>query len=105
MEHISLVCLQETKLDTISDFDVIQLLGSGFNYVFLSVVHTRGGILVAWRTNACVISSSSSQSFLVSVRLRQACGGPKWWLTAVYGSSMDTDKPAFLSELHDLRQV
>jgi exonuclease III len=41
-EWISLVCLQETKLDVISDFDVIEILGLGFDYVFWPAVHTRG---------------------------------------------------------------
>jgi hypothetical protein len=44
----SLVCLQETKLETISDYDVIQLVGTSFDYVYLPAVQTRGGILVAW---------------------------------------------------------
>jgi hypothetical protein len=41
------VCLQETKLETISDYDVIQLVGTSFDYVYLPAVQTRGGILVA----------------------------------------------------------
>jgi exonuclease III len=39
-EPISLVCLQETKLDDILYIDVIQLFGFGFDYVFLPAVHT-----------------------------------------------------------------
>jgi exonuclease III len=42
VERISLVCLQETKLHVVTDFNVIQILGSGFDYVFLSVVQMRG---------------------------------------------------------------
>jgi hypothetical protein len=37
-EWVSLVCIQETKLDVIFDFDVIQLLGAGFEYVYLPAV-------------------------------------------------------------------
>jgi exonuclease III len=47
-EHPSLVYLQETKLSVISDFDIMQILGAGYNYVFLVASHTRGGILVIW---------------------------------------------------------
>jgi hypothetical protein len=47
-EWISLVCIEETKLDVISDYDVIQLLGTSSENVYLLVVHTRGGILVAY---------------------------------------------------------
>jgi exonuclease III len=104
-ERISLVCLQETKLQNISDYDVIQLVATDFDYVFLSAVQTRGGILVAWRTTSRVTSDMSSQSFSLSVRLHQVCGGLKWWLTSVYNLSRDEDKPLFLAELHDLRVV
>jgi hypothetical protein len=41
-EWPSLVCLQETKKAIISNFDVMQLLGTGFDYVYLPVVQTRG---------------------------------------------------------------
>jgi hypothetical protein len=37
-----LVCLQETKLDVISDFDVMKIIGSGFDYSYLPAIHTRG---------------------------------------------------------------
>jgi hypothetical protein len=46
-ECLSLLCLQETKLDVITDFDIIQILGLGFDYVYLSPSHTQGGVLVA----------------------------------------------------------
>jgi hypothetical protein len=37
--------------------------------------------------------------------MRLVAGGPDWWLTIVYGPSRDEEKPAFLTELHDLWQV
>jgi hypothetical protein len=42
-ERLSLVFLQENKLDVINDFDDLQIIGSGFNYFYLPAVHTRGG--------------------------------------------------------------
>jgi exonuclease III len=59
-ENISLVCLQETKMDAISDFDIMQILGAGFDYFFLPVVQTRGGILVAWKPSAWNVSNTST---------------------------------------------
>jgi exonuclease III len=48
-EHILFVCLQETKLAVISDFDIMQILGAGFEYFYLPAVQTKGnfGRLVA----------------------------------------------------------
>jgi hypothetical protein len=103
-ERISLVCIQETKLDVISNYDVIQLLGSGFEYVYLPAIHTQGGFLVAWCASVWVASRSSTQLFSVSVWLHHTDDGPKWWLTSVYGPSLDANKDA-LDELHDLWQV
>jgi hypothetical protein len=104
-ECISLVCLQETKLDSISDFDVIQLFSSSFDYVFLPAVHMCGGILVAWHNSASEVTTSSSRSFLVLIRWHRVMSSPNWWLSTVYGPCRDEDKPVFLVELHELRQV
>lgn len=56
MEHPSIVCVQETKLAVISDFDVMQCLGPGFDYFFLLAVQTRGGILLAWRSDTWLVA-------------------------------------------------
>jgi exonuclease III len=51
-ECSSIVCLQETKLSVIFDFDLIQIVGVGFDYCFLPAVGTCGGILLAWHTSS-----------------------------------------------------
>jgi hypothetical protein len=38
----SIVCIQESKLVVILDYDIAQCLGVGFDYAYLPVVHTRG---------------------------------------------------------------
>jgi hypothetical protein len=48
---------------------------------------------------------SPSWQFSVSVKVKQMQEGTEWWLTTVYVPNRDEDKPAFLAELHDLRQV
>ena len=46
----SIICLQETKLCSISDFDILSILGSGFsNFVYSPAIGTRGGVLISWR--------------------------------------------------------
>jgi hypothetical protein len=47
-EKPSLVCLQETKLHVIIDFNVMQILSARFDYAYLLADGTRGGILVTW---------------------------------------------------------
>jgi hypothetical protein len=92
-------------IDLILNFDVMQLGGSGFEYVFLLTMHTCGGILVAWCTSTWEVVTSSTRPFWVSIRLCPAAGGPDWWLTTVYGPSRGEDKPVFLVELHELQHV
>jgi hypothetical protein len=72
IERLSLVCLQETKLDVISDFDLMQTMGNGFDYSYLPVVHTRGGILIAWHAIAWLVSSISVRTYSVSVMIKEA---------------------------------
>jgi hypothetical protein len=38
----SLVCIQESKLDVVSDYDIMQMVGAQFDYS-LPAVHTGGG--------------------------------------------------------------
>jgi hypothetical protein len=104
-ERLSLVCLEETKLDVINDFDVMQILGPGFDYVYLPTVHTRGGILVTRKGVVWSVSSASTRTFSVSIRIKLASGGPEWWLSLVYGPANDAEKPVFLTELQELRAV
>jgi hypothetical protein len=51
------------------------------------------------------VSSSSTHTFLVSIKIRLATGRPNWWLTSVYEPTRDGDKPTFLTKLHELCAV
>lgn len=104
-ERPSLICLQETKLFVINDFDVLCIAGAGFDYVFLPAANTRGGILVAWRSDTWAVTNVSMHTYSVSAKVQALADGNEFWLTTVYGLATDPDKPAFLQELHDLRQV
>jgi exonuclease III len=104
-ERSSIVCLQETKLNVITDFDLIQIVETGFDYCYLPTEGTRGGILVAWRTTCWSASWSSLHLFSVSIRLKHISQDHEWWLTSVYGPSVVGQKAAFLNELNELRLI
>jgi hypothetical protein len=61
--------------------------------------------MVAWKATAWSALCISSWSFSVSVKMKSLASGLEWWLTTVYDPSHDVDKPSFISELHDLRQL
>jgi hypothetical protein len=90
-------------LHVINDFLVMEIVGPGFDYAYLSTEQTRGGNLVAWRNSMWSAINVSTRPYSVSVKIRHISLDVDWWLTAVYGSSRDQDKPAFLTELNELR--
>lgn len=48
--RVDVVCLQETKMPSISQRDVLSMLGADFNqFIVLPSVGASGGILVTWR--------------------------------------------------------
>lgn len=101
-ERPSLVCLQETKLSVISHFDVMQILGAGYDYTYLPAAGTRGGILVAWKASAWSVTHICPRTYSTSARVKLNCDDSEMWRTTVYGPSSEADKPAFLEELHEL---
>jgi exonuclease III len=71
--------------------------------LLLPVVHTCGGILVAWDANCWSVSSPILRSHSLSVKMApRANPNDTWWLTNVYGPRGAAAKIGFLQELRDL---
>ena len=101
----AVICLQETKMCSVSDFDILSILGSGYsNFVYGPAHGSRGGILVAWHDGTFASVASVIKDNSVSVQLKSV-SGPLWWFTGVYGPHQDSLKPAFLQELRDIRNA
>jgi hypothetical protein len=73
-ERPSVVCLQETKMHVIFQSNVMQFLGTGFDYFFLLADGTRGDVLLAWRTDIWSTSSTSARYFSVLASLTPVAG-------------------------------
>jgi len=102
-ERVSLLALQETKLNDCDDAIIRELVGVGFDYCFLPACHTCGGILLAWRTDVWSASNSSRGAFTLTVNITLRSSDDSWWLTSVYGPQADSDKVLFLEELRSIR--
>lgn len=64
---INLVCLQETKLDVIDQFIVLQCFGLYFDdFAYLSAVETHGGILLPWNSMAIDVHNLSLNDNFIS---------------------------------------
>jgi exonuclease III len=101
VDRPSIVCIQETKMYVILDYDVLQFLGPGFDYLFLPE-QTRGGIMSAWLDMGWAMSAPSTCRFLVSTKIRNISGGEEWWLTSTYCPTQNSDKHEFLTKLCEL---
>lgn len=67
----SLVCLQETKLATLSDSLARDTLGLALNsYLELGAQGTRGGILLAWDKELLSITNAVNRVFTITATVQ-----------------------------------
>lgn len=101
----SIVCLQETKLDSVDKNLILELLGPLFTdaFCFLPADGTRGGIILAFNSDLFNIQSSSATANTVSATIAMRASVASWSVTAVYGPQGDTEKLAFINELKAIR--
>jgi exonuclease III len=101
--RIDVVCLQQTKMEAISQVSVLQMLGPEFsNFIFHPSVGASGGILIAWRDYLDLMGNSRVDNHSTSVQF-YLTEGPTWWLTCVYGPQGNDAKVQFLQELRQIR--
>jgi exonuclease III len=100
------VCLQETKLQEISESPVTEMLGVKFksNFSFLPSAGTCGGIQIAAFEDHFRSLSSSRTRFTLTVRIQVLLDASEWAFTGAYGPQLKVDKIAFLEELRVLCQ-
>jgi hypothetical protein len=95
----SIVCASESKLDSVSPYIVTESFGARYNqFISLPAVGTAGGIVLAWCSQDVRVLATRVDTFSVSVHIEME-GGVAWWLTTVYGPTVEALKPAFLDEL------
>jgi exonuclease III len=83
--HVNLVCLQETKMEHIDRFIVMQTLGPAFDgFAYLPAQETRGGILLAWNTSILEVANVVLDTYSITGEVITR-GGQRWWITGVYG--------------------
>lgn len=99
----SVVCLQETKLNVISNALASQFLGPNISmFHYLPADGTRGGVLLGWDPTVVDCSDVTLNEFFLSALLSFVDGGSHG-LTIVYGPQAEQDKIRFLQELRDSR--
>lgn len=69
-----LVCLQETKIQTMTPRILLSMLGTDLDHHVVPAEGTRGGILVAWSGAACQAITTRVDTYTVSVLLQNNDG-------------------------------
>ena len=100
----SIACLQETKLQVIDDSLASDFLGSGLpSYTYLPAAGVCGGIALAWNPDFVTVSDVSLKAYSLTARITMRLSNISYMLTTMYGPSQDSEKPAFIAELKDLK--
>jgi len=100
----SIACLQETKLQVIDDSLASDFLGSGLpSYTYLPAAGVCGGIALAWDLDFVTVSDVSLKAYSLTARITMRLSNISYMLTTVYGPSQDSENPAFIAELKDLK--
>lgn len=100
----NIICLQETKLQCLDLNIVMQCLGRNFtDFVYLPASGTRGGILLAWDSSHVSLSNVHHANYSITALVDSSEG--RWWLSSDYGPHQDLDRPIFLQELRDIRDL
>jgi mannosylglycoprotein endo-beta-mannosidase len=103
--HANIICLQETRLNVIDRFLVMQILGPSFDgFSYLPAIETRGGILSAWDSSAIQISHLVMDSFALTGQVHTRDNN-NWWIMVVYGPPDNDRKVQFLQELSERRML
>jgi exonuclease III len=103
--RVNLVCFQETGMDVIDVFHVLQCLGQSFDgFVYLPAIDTRGGILLAWASSVMEVTNVSFDTYAVTGQVK-TLDNEAWWLTVVYGPQSTVEKMDFLAELSERRNL
>ena len=103
-QKLDLFCLQETKMQVMSD-DVARSLGTGrfLGWEAMNATRSTGGVLVVWDKRSLEMIDKEVGSFSVSCRLKNVDNSFVWAFIGVYGPLSRKDKPSLWEELSAIR--
>ena len=103
-QRADLVCIQETKIQTMTE-GVVRSLGSGrfLDWGAMGAQGSAGGILVCWDKRSLELLEMEVGNFSISCRLKNVEDGLVWIFTGVYGSCNRKEREALWEELGAIR--
>jgi exonuclease III len=103
----TVVCLQETKLQSVDDGVITSTLGPQFlpHYAALPAAGTCGGIIVACSQDEFAPSEVDVRRFAVTAKITRRGDNESWSITGVYGPQSDNDKLTFMEEMRQISHL
>lgn len=99
-----IVCLQETKLQTVDQALALFLGAYKFDkFIFKPAQGTRGGILVLWKDVVADLGNQEIGRYSVSADVTVRHSNTTFRLTTLYGPSHRPEKEAFLRHLRVIK--
>ena len=90
-----MVCLQETKLDVMDQYMMMQCIGPSYDgFAYLPAINTCGGIVLAWDSTVLEVDTILTDAHSLTGLVHNK-DGFKWWVPVVYGPQGDDQKLAF----------
>ena len=103
-QKVDLFCLQETKVQVMSD-EIVRSLGPGrfLDWKVLNAKGTAGGVIICWDKRSLEILGVEEGQFSISCRFRNEGDGAIWVFTGVYGPFSRDDREGLWEELGAIR--
>ncbi|KAK1312236.1 hypothetical protein QJS10_CPA07g00623 [Acorus calamus] len=103
INKVSIVCLQETKMEVMTQGDIRAISGGKFEgYIFKPSLGASGGILIGWNDRLWKMVDQSIDEFSITVVLEDRVTQWQWMCTSVYGPNIDEDRGRVWEELHSV---
>jgi hypothetical protein len=101
-QHIDIVCLQETKVDTFSNRMFLSISTPFKSWYFIPAIGSSRGILLGLNNVILDVLSIKMGCFSITVLLRNKWDNFQWALTTLYGPVLLSRKSDFWIELYSL---
>ena len=105
-QMVDLFCLQETKIQAMSE-GVVRSLGTGkfLDWGALDAYGSTRGILICWDKRTLDVLEMEVGHFSISCRLRNMKDGLVWIFTGVYKSFSREERDCLWDELRTIRGI
>ena len=105
-QRVDLICIQETKIQSMSE-GIVRSLGSGrfLDWKAMNAEGASGGILICWDKRSLDILDWEEGHFTLSCRFRNVENGVVWVFMGVYGPFSKVERDELWEEFGAIREL